>query len=158
MGTILKLSQYLKERNVQIGYVLIIIATFFTYLITFNFFTGIFLFADIQFIIGVCIGEIYALRKRTLDQTPLKCGLIVGLIGGVLSAFMITLFNTFYYLWSFLGFLFFYLYILVTAVPIGLLIGALISSYYMYTEMKGEKVEEDTTIDDDFYKDLIEEN
>lgn len=153
----MKFSEYFKERNVQIGYILIIIATFVAYLFTFKFFKGFYLFADIQFIIGVCVGEVYALRKRTLAQTPLKCGLIVGVIGGVLSALVITLFNTFYYLWNFLGFLFFYGYVLISAVPIGLLIGALISSYYMYKEMKGKTYEEEKQYDEDFYKDLIED-
>jgi hypothetical protein len=41
----------------------------------------------------------------------------------------------------------------ISGIVIGLIGGALIGSYYMYKELKGESEEE--TVDDDFYDDLI---
>ena len=154
---ILNLSQYFRERNVKLGLIFIVITTFVVYLTTFNFFAGYFLFADFQFMIGVIVGEIYALRNQTPDQSILKCGLIIGVGGGVISAFIIAIWNTLINMWSFFDFFFFLGYVLITGVAVGLLIGAIISSYFMYKEAKGENDEDKKYIDDDFYNDLIED-
>lgn len=155
--SILNLSQYFRERNIQLGLIFFVIATFVAYLTTFNFLPGFSLHADMQFLIGVIIGEIYALRNRTPDQTILKCGLIVGIFGGVFSAFVISLWSTLIYGWNFFDFSIYFVYVLITGIIIGLLIGAIISSYFMYKEMKGDNKEDEKYIDDDFYKDLIED-
>jgi hypothetical protein len=154
---ILKFSDYFSERNVKISLIIISIVTFVLYLTTFQLFSGIFLFADIQFIIGGAIGVIYALRNRSPDQSILKCGVIVGIFGGVISAFIISLWQTVFNFWSIIEFFIFFGYTLITGVLIGLIIGALVGSIYMYGEMKGETYEEEQKIDEDFYKDLIDE-
>jgi len=155
------------ERNVRLGLIFFVIATFIAYVITFFFFTiitnpiiidilsGIFLFADYHFLIGVIIGDVYALRNRTSDQSVLKCGLIVGIVGGVFSALALSLWNTLIYMWSLVDFIVSFGFVLTSGVPVGLLAGAGISSYFMYRELKGEKKEEEK-YDDDFFEDLIE--
>ena len=153
---ILKLSQYFRERNVKLGLIFYVIATFVAYLAIFNFFPGYFLFADFQFLIGVIIGDIYALRNRTPDQTILKCGVITGVSGGILSALVLSIWNTSINLWNIVDFFIFFGYILITGVVVGLFIGAIVSSYYMYKDVKGEKEEDKKYIDDDFFEDLIE--
>ena len=154
----MQLSQYFKEKNVRIGLILFVIVTTVAYFVTFPFeISGYLLGGDVHFFLGLLIGVIYALRKKTDEQTYLKCGLIVGIIGGVLSAFVISLGLTLVFLWNIFGFFTFFGYLLITAVVIGLLIGGIISSYYMYLELKGDNDEEDDHIDDDFFKDLIED-
>ncbi len=155
--SILNLSQYFRERNVQLGLIFFVIATFVAYLATFNIFPGFFLFADFQFLIGVIIGEIYALKNQTSDQTILKCGLIIGIVGGVFSAFVVSIWNTLINMWNFFDFFIFFGYTLITGVVVGLLIAAILSSYFMYKEVKGENGEDDKYIGDDFYNDLIED-
>lgn len=154
---ILILSQYFRERNVKLGLIFYVIATFAVYVATSRFILGFFYTADFQFLIGVIIGDIYALRNRTPDQTILKCGLIVGVVGGIFSAFILSLWNTLIYIWNLFDFFVFFGFILITGVVIGLLVGAIISTYFMYKEMKGDKEEDEKYIDDDFYKDLIED-
>ncbi len=158
MVSTLQFSQYFKEKNVQIGLLLYAIITPVVYFTTFEFISGYLLGADLQFFLGLLFGVIYALRKKTDDQTYLKCGLIVGIIGGVLSAFIISLGFTLVFLWIIIDFFAFFGYLLITAIVIGLLIGGIISSYFMYTELKGDRDEGEDRIDDDFYKDLIEDN
>lgn len=155
---ILKFSEYFSERNVQIGFLLIVIPTFIVYITTIQLFAGFFLFSDIQFIIGVLIGEIYALKNLTSDQTYLKCGIIVGVFGGVLAAFAVSIWDTVYYFLNFIGFLVVFGNFIITGAIIGLIIGGIMGSFFMYREMKEDTYEEEKrTIDEDFYKDLIED-
>ena len=58
---ILKFSQYFKERNVKLGLIFFVIASTVAYIVLFPFFSGLFLYADIQFVIGASIGVIYGL-------------------------------------------------------------------------------------------------
>ena len=153
----MQFSQYFKEKNVRIGLILYVIVTVVVYFATFRFIPGFLLGYDLQFFLGLLIGVIYALRNLNQDQTYLKCGIIVGIVGGVLSAFVISLGSTLVFLWPFEDFFLYFGYLLITAVVIGLLIGGIISSYYMYLELKGDNDEEDDHIDDDFFKDLIED-
>jgi hypothetical protein len=118
---------------------------------------GFLLGFDFQFLIGLLVGVIYALRNLNPDQTYLKCGLLVAMLGGVISAFVLSLWSTLVYIWNIFDFLLFFGYLLITAVLIGLLIGGIISTYFMYSELKGDKDDEEDRIDDDFYKDLIED-
>ncbi|MFX0040561.1 MAG: hypothetical protein ACFFCY_08890 [Promethearchaeota archaeon] len=153
----MKFSEYFKERNVQIGLLIITIATFILYSTTVYFVSVFFLYGGLQFIIGILIGEIYTLRNRSPNQTFLKCGIIVGISGGILSSFAISILHTVLGRWSFIDFLIFFGYILITGVVMGLIIGGIMSSFYMYREMKGDTYEGEKQYDEDFYKDLVEE-
>ena len=154
----MKITQYFKEKNVRIGLLLYAIITSVIYFATFQFYAGYIFGSDLQFLLGLLFGVIYALRKKPDNQTYLKCGLIVGIIGGVLSAFVISLGSTLVFLWSIIDFFIYFGYLLITAVVIGLLIGGIISTYFMYTELKEDRDDEEDQIDDDFYKDLIEDS
>ncbi|MFX0004981.1 MAG: hypothetical protein ACFE9J_16060 [Candidatus Hermodarchaeota archaeon] len=154
----MKISEYFKERNVQIGILIITLATFILYSTTVYLYPYLFLYAGLQFIIGILIGEIYTLRNRSPDQTLLKCGIIVGIFGGILSSLVISIWHTILgHLSSFIDFLFFFGYVLITGVVMGLLIGGLMSSFYKYREMKADTYEGEKQYDEDFYEDLIDE-
>ena len=153
----MKITQYFKEKNVRIGLILYAIITSVIYFATFQFYAGSILGSDLQFLLGLLFGVIYSLRTKPYNQTYLKCGLIVGIIGGVLSAFVISLGSTLVFLWTIIGFFTYFGYLLITAVVIGLLFGGIISTYFMYNELKGDKDDEEDHIDEDFYKDLIED-
>ena len=121
-------------------------------------FAGFYLFADIEFALGTIFGVIITLNNRQEDQSILKTGVIVGITGGIVSSAFIGLYEMI--LLAILGgpnigiFLLYFGVSIVTGIVVGLLGGALISTYYMYKEVKGESEEE--TADDDFYDDLIE--
>ena len=155
----MKISQYFKEKNFRIGVILYLIITFIAYLTTgmTGLIAGFILGYDFQFFIGLLFGVIYALRNLNPEQGYLKCGILVAIIGGVVSAFIIALWTTLVYIWRIIDFFVFFGYLLITAVLIGLLIGGIISSYFMYIELKGDKDKEEDHINDDFYKDLIED-
>ena len=152
------MKNYLKEKNLNSGIAFFTLFTFISYILTRYFYTGYFIFADLQFIVGAIIGVLFTLINRKPDQSILKYGIITGIAGGFFSSFFITLYE-----WimvsSAIGIdiriFFIYLgYICLSGIPIGLVISALISAYYVYRVMKEEKEEE--YIDDEFFKDLIE--
>ncbi|MFW9895133.1 MAG: hypothetical protein ACFFD7_04945 [Candidatus Thorarchaeota archaeon] len=103
---------------------------------------------------GTVIGVIFTLNNREKNQKILKSGAITGVLGGVLSAFFIS-----FYQLILIAILIvpditvFFLYLglsLISGIAIGLIVGALISTYYTYREMKGETKVKESSIDDDF--------
>ncbi|MFX0141822.1 MAG: hypothetical protein ACFFDN_49755 [Candidatus Hodarchaeota archaeon] len=150
----MKLIQYFKERNVQLGIVIFAIITFIAYVVSFRYLPYLYLVADVQFLIGAIIGVIFALQKRDPDQSILKCGIIVGIVGGILSSLIMSLYDLLIYMMVFIDFFSWFGFLLTSGIPIGLIISALISAYYMFKEVKGEKEEDD--VEEDFFKDLIE--
>ncbi|MHA2181635.1 MAG: hypothetical protein ACXAAH_09455 [Promethearchaeota archaeon] len=106
---------------------------------------------------GTIAGVIFTLSKREEDQAILKTGVITGAIGGVSSSIFISFYQMFLVAVVYVpNITVFFLYLglsLVSGIVIGLIGGALISTYFTYKEMKGESKEEDL-IRDDFYDDL----
>ncbi|MFX0134499.1 MAG: hypothetical protein ACFFDN_12740 [Candidatus Hodarchaeota archaeon] len=154
----MNLNNYLKEKNLNSGIIIFTLVTFVSYILTRYYYTGYFIFADLQFIVGAIIGVLCTLTNRKSNQSILKYGVIVGIAGGFISSFFITLFEWIMFS-SVYGInvqvFFIYLgYICLSGIPIGLVIGALLSAYYVYRDMKEEK-EEDYS-DNEFFKDLIE--
>ena len=120
------------------------------------------LIADFQFILGTIIGVVYSLRNSQPGQPLMKYGIMVGILGGVFSTIIISLYETLLLILAGGGsiFSFFALVgvIIISGVVIGLFIGAILGTYYIYKEMKGnDKSEEDEHLNDDFFKDLIDE-
>ncbi|MFX0028251.1 MAG: hypothetical protein ACFE8B_03510 [Candidatus Hermodarchaeota archaeon] len=163
----------INEKHVTNGILISLVITTIVYIITSIPYlpTGQFLYirtllaADLQFIIGNVIGERYSLKQCQPKQPFLKYGMIVGIVGGIFSALIISIYQTFldgfrgFENFNFLVFLFIYIgTFLISGVVIGLLTGAIVGTYYMYKEAKAEsKIETDDKIDDDFYKDLLDE-
>ena len=120
-------------------------------------YAGFYLFADIEFALGTIFGVIITLNNRQEHQGILKSGVIVGIMGGILSSAFLSIYEMM--LLSITSgphitiFLFYFGISVISGIVVGLLGGALIGSYYMYKELKGESEEE--TVDDDFYDDLI---
>ena len=154
----------IRERNISWGITISTLITLGSYItisiISINMgfsFSGFYLFADIEFALGTIFGVIFALNKRQEDQPILKSGVYTGLIGGILSSILISLYEMIYLaiisgpnIWNFILFL---LLSIVSGIVIGLIGGALISTYYTYKDMKVKTEEE--TLDDDFFDDLI---
>ena len=149
---------YLKQKNIKLGIIIFILVSAILYAITRYFYTGYFLYADLQFIAGAVSGVIYSLLRRKEKPSILTCGAIVGITGGLFSSILIA-----FYEWLIISFtfgidvvmLFYFIgFACLSGIPCGLITGALISAIYMYKEVKGEKEEE--YIDDDFFEDLIE--
>ena len=120
-------------------------------------FTGFYLFADIEFALGTIFGVIIALNNKQEDQSILGSSVIVGIAGGILSSvflglYEMILFGIFFAL-NITVFILFFGVSVISGIVIGLIGGALIGSYYMYKELKGESEEE--PVDDDFYDDLL---
>ncbi|MFW9866672.1 MAG: hypothetical protein ACFFEN_11295 [Candidatus Thorarchaeota archaeon] len=121
-----------------------------------------------MFAFGTILGCIYVLKNREPGSSILKYGVFTGVIGGFLSSFCLALyewirFSVIQYqvygydlnitvLFIFIG------YLAVSGIMIGLIVGALISAYFMYREAKKEGVaeKEKTYESDDFFDDLIE--
>ena len=149
---------YLKQKNVKLGIIIFILVSFISYALTRYFYTGYFLYADLQFIAGAVIGGIYTLVNRKESPSILTCGAIVGIAGGLFSAIFIAFYD--WLLLSFtlgidIGMLFLLIgFTCLSGIPCGLITGAIISVIYMNKEMKGKK--EKDYIDDDFFEDLIE--
>lgn len=121
-------------------------------------FDGLYLFADIQFALGTIFGVIITLKNRQQEHSIIKSGAIVGITGGILSSVFIGLYQMillaiFYFPDISIFFIYFGVSV-ISGIAIGLIGGALIGSYYMYKEMKGER--EDEHLEDDFFDDLIE--
>ena len=130
----MEITQYFKEKNFRIGVLLYVIITFIAFLTTgmTGLITKILLDLDFQFFLGTIFGVTYALIKLKPDQTYLKCGILVAIVGGIISAFIITLWIILVYMTPIVVFLNLFINLLITAVSIGLLIGGIISSYFMY--------------------------
>lgn len=123
-------------------------------------FVGFILFADIQLLIGAIIGLRFTLKNQEPEQKTLKNGVLTGVGGGALSAIFIGCFDwTFFSILSGqinLPYLFFLiLFLLISGLVIGLLMGALMTTFYMHREAKIS--EENKHIDEEFFKDLIED-
>jgi hypothetical protein len=116
-------------------------------------FAGIYLFGDIYFVLGTIFGVIITLNNREEHQSILKSGVFTGVLGCILSSFFISLYQMIV-IAILIGpnIAIFFLYFglsLISAIVIGLIGGALISTYYTYKEMKGESEVE--TFDDKFF-------
>lgn len=165
----IKISYYLsnlvknaREQNIYAGITISVLITVISYIIIsvisllvgFLIFGGIFIFADLEYGLGTLFGVIFFLKNRRQDQSILKYGIVVGIVGGIISSFFISLYQWILLLY-FYYFIRFLIYTLISGVFIGFLIGAILSGYYMYKEVKGERKEE--YYDDEFFKDLIED-
>ncbi len=148
-----------RERNIEAGIVLFALCSLIIYIPTSFFFVRLILFADLQLLIGAIIGLRFTLKNQKPEQETLKTSVIAGVGGGALSAIFIG-----FYEWIILSILeglylialfWFILYILISGVVIGLIMGALMSTFSMYKEVK--RPDEDKHIDEDFFKDLIED-
>ncbi|MEE9379680.1 MAG: hypothetical protein V3V33_16770 [Candidatus Lokiarchaeia archaeon] len=148
-----------REKNVYTGIVISVLVSVVSYIIISIIslavgvvvYRGYFLFADLEYLLGTVFGVIFFLKNRREDQSILKFGIIVGIVGAIISSIFISLYQ-WILLFYFYYFLVYLAYSLISGVFIGLLFGAILSAYFMYKEVKGEKY-----IDDDFYKDLIED-
>ncbi len=149
-----------RERNIEAGIVLFALCSLIIYIPTSFFIVRLILFADLQLLIGAIIGLRFTLKNQEPETDTLKTGVITGISGGVLSAVFIA-----FYEWiilsilegqaNILALIWFILYILISGLVIGLIMGALMSTFSMYKEVK--KPDEDKHIDEDFFKDLMED-
>lgn len=149
-----------RERNVEAGIILIALSSLIIYIPTSFLFIRLILFADLQILIGSVIGLRFTLINQEPETETLKTGVITGIFGGILSAILIA-----FYEWILLSIIqgeiiilalvWFILYILITGIVVGLIMGAIMSTFYMYKEVK--RPEEDKHIDEEFFKDLIED-
>lgn len=146
-----------KESNVNWGVTISVLITFTSWVIV-SFatgfrFIGFYISGDIQFILGTIFGVTFALKNRQEHQELLKYGVIVGIIGGIVSAFFIAFLKLFLlYVFNIIIFFVLFLDLFITAVVVGLIGGALIGTFFMYKELKGEN--EENGIDNDFYDSL----
>ncbi len=154
------LTYYLKDKNLYTGITIFALISSVFYMFTKNFFpsiisTGYFVPASYQFLLGALLGVYFTLKNLKIEQSILKFGVITGICGGFLSSLIIASYE-----WilingvNLLTLLIYIGYICLTGIPLGLLVGALFSVYYMYKEMKEEREEH---FDEDFFKDLLEE-
>jgi hypothetical protein len=157
----------IKERHVNWGITISAIISTVVYIITsiigggVIIYSGTVLYADLQFLVGSIIGVLYTLKNCQRDQSFLKYGIIVGMLGGFFTSMLISIYETLLLTLQGVGTLitFFLLlgFTLLSGVIIGLLVGAIIGTYYTYKEMKEEtKVDKDDYIDDEFFEDLID--
>ncbi|MFW9969677.1 MAG: hypothetical protein ACFFDF_05710 [Candidatus Odinarchaeota archaeon] len=156
------MSEETKYRNVFRGIIVSGVITFVAYLITsiisfvvgYFVLPGLFLFADLQFLLGSFFGVLYFMKMRRRDQSILLYGIVVGVVGGIVGAFFIAI-----YQWILLiNIIYFAIYFfpsLISGAFMGFLVGVLISVYYMYKQVKEETPERKA--DEEFFKDLIED-
>ncbi|MFX1376274.1 MAG: hypothetical protein ACFFA0_10705 [Promethearchaeota archaeon] len=108
---------------------------------------------------GVVCGVLYSLINRESNQDILKLGIVVGILGGIVSSCFISSYETIIVIVSQQGNIFvFFLFLgttLISAAVIGLLAGAVISTYFLYKDMTRVDVEDDH-LDDKFFDDLID--
>jgi len=149
-----------REKNVEVGIIFFSLFSFFIYIPTRFFYAGYLLFADLQLLAGSIIGVRFTLKNQKEEQATLKTGVITGLGGGVLATLLMSIFEwiIFSLVEEFNPFalLIFFGYYVISGVVIGLLMGAIVSTYFMYIEVKRPE-EVDKHIDEDFFKDLIED-
>lgn len=161
MIKITSISDYIKENNVESGIIINTLVSFILYISTWHFYAGVILFGDIQFLIGSVIGVYIAIKNKKPNQSILKYGIITGIVGGIFTSILIALFDWILYslrvgvnIYSFFILL---LLMLLSGIAVGLLGGAGMGAYFMYKEVKGERIKEDKGLDEDFFKDLIED-
>jgi hypothetical protein len=120
---------------------------------------GFFLFADLEFLVGSVFGIIYYFRIREPHQDMLKYGVIVGVFGGILSCIFISTYQTILVMATVTGpVTIFFLYLgftFLSGAVVGLLTGAILSVFFVYKDMKGDKTKEEH-FDDEFFQDLID--
>ncbi|MFX1322157.1 MAG: hypothetical protein ACFFAQ_10990 [Promethearchaeota archaeon] len=148
-----------REKNIEAGIILFSLISFFIYISTRYVYAGYILFADLQLLIGAIIGIRFTLKNQKAEQATLKTGVITGIGGGVLATLFISVFEWIAYSLergiNILALFWFIIYTIIAGVVIGLIMGAIMSTLYMYKEVK--RPEEDKHIDEDFFKDLIED-
>lgn len=141
------------------GITFFVVLTFFSFFATSLVFTGFLLYADIHFLLGALVGTYITLNNRNSDESFTTYGLLVGGLGGFLSAFFISLYVTVINaVFGGLNIIVFFINLLnssISGLAIGAIIGAMMAAYFNYKEV-GKKEKKDD-IDDDFFKDLIEE-
>jgi len=157
-----------REKNVEAGIVLFALCSLIIFiparilsLLTNQLlFVGYLLFADIQLLIGAIIGLRFTLKNQEPEQKTLKTGVITGVGGGALSAIFIGCFDWIVFSIlerqiNLLTLIWFIMYTLISGIVVGLILGALMSTFYMNKEVK--RPEEDKHIDEEFFKDLMED-
>ena len=115
-----------------------------------------------MFAFGTVLGVIYVLKTRKPEDSILKFGVFTGVIGGFFSSFFITLYEWIKFA-VIIGpdinaFLLFLGYLAVSGIMIGLIVGALVSVYFMYRGVKSERAEEkrEKYDSDNFFDELVE--
>lgn len=149
-----------RERNVEAGIILFALCSLIIYIPTGFFIVRLILLADLQLLIGAIIGIRFTLKNQEQEVETLKTGVITGIFGGTLSAVLIAFYE---WIWLsikqgeivILALVWFILLFLISGIVIGLIMGALMSTFYMYKEVK--RPDEDKHIDEDFFKDLMED-
>jgi len=148
-----------RERNIEAGIILFSLFSFFIYISTRRIYAGYLLFADLQLLIGAIIGVRFTLKNQKTEQATLKTGVITGIGGGALAILFISVYEWIGFSlvegFNIIVFFVFFGFYIISGGVIGLLMGALVSTYYMYLEVK--RPEEDKHIDEDFFKDLMED-
>ncbi len=148
-----------RERNIEAGIILFSLFSFFIYISTRRIYAGYLLFADLQLLIGVIIGVRFTLKNQKTEQATLKTGVITGIGGGALAILFISVYEWIGFSlvegFNIIVFFIFFGFYIISGGVIGLLMGALVSTYYMYLEVK--RPDEDKHIDEDFFKDLMED-
>jgi hypothetical protein len=123
-------------------------------------FSGLYLFGDIYYALGTIFGVIVTLNNRGEDERILRNAAFTGVFGGIFSSVFISIYE------MILGAIYFgpnitifFLFLgvsIISGIVIGLIGGALIGTYYLYREMKGEVIDKEETLDDDFFDDLVD--
>jgi len=148
-----------RERNIEAGIILFSLFTFFIYISTRRIYAGYLLFADLQLLIGAIIGVRFTLKNQKTEQATLKTGVITGIGGGALAILFISVYEWIGFSlvegFNIIVFFVFFGFYIISGGVIGLLMGAMVSTYYMYLEVK--RPEEDKHIDEEFFKDLMED-
>jgi hypothetical protein len=159
---ITSISEYIRENNVESGIIVNILISFVLYISTWYIYAGFVLYGDLQFLVGSIVGVYITIKNKKPDQSILKYGIITGIIGGVFSSILVALFDWILYSlrvgFNIFSFFILLLLMLLSGLAVGLLGGAGVGAYYMYKEVKGEKIlKRDNGLDEDFFKDLIED-
>ena len=148
-----------RERNIEAGIILFSLFSFFIYISTRRIYAGYLLFADLQLLIGAIIGVRFTLKNQKTEQATLKTGVITGIGGGALAILFISVYEWIGFSlvegFNIIVFFVFFGFYIISGGVVGLLMGAMVSSFYMYKEV--ERPEEDKHIDEEFFKDLIED-
>ncbi len=122
-------------------------------------FSGFYLVADLEFLVGSIFGVVFFFKNREPNQDFLKYGIIVGIFGGILSCVFISIYQTMLVLITVSGpvtvFFFYFILTILSGAIIGLLTGAFLALYYSYKDEKGD-TEEKELLDDKFFNDLID--
>lgn len=148
-----------RERNIEAGIILFSLFSFFIYISTRRIYAGYLLFADLQLLIGAIIGVRFTLKNQKTEQATLKTGVITGIGGGALAILFISVYEWIGFSlvegFNIIVFFVFFGFYIISGEVVGLLMGAMVSSFYMYKEV--ERPEEDKHIDEEFFKDLMED-